>query len=80
MVVLRADGRGHDHHDPEALAYLIARIGADNVVLGTDLPFDMAPPDPVALLRAAAGGDEALAARVAGGNAARLYRLGVAGS
>ncbi len=67
-------------HDAEALAYLIARIGADNVVLGTDLPFDMAPPDPVGLLRAATGGDEALAARVAGGNAARLYGLGVAGS
>ncbi|MBO0820559.1 MAG: amidohydrolase family protein [Nocardiopsaceae bacterium] len=33
-------------HDDAALAYLAARAGADHVVLGTDLPFDMALRDP----------------------------------
>ena len=28
-------------HDVEALRYLISRMGSENVVLGTDLPFDM---------------------------------------
>jgi len=64
-------------HDGPALAYLISRIGPENVVLGTDLPFDMAPPDPLALLRDGTGSDEALFERVAGTNAARLYGLDV---
>ena len=66
-------------HDDAALAYLISRVGADNVVLGTDLPFDMAPADPVGLVRAGAG-DEEVVARVAGRNAARLYGLDVTGA
>ena len=64
-------------HDPQALAYLISRMGADNVVLGTDIPFDMAPPDPVGLLRAGAGGDPTVMRKVGAANAARLWRLDV---
>ncbi len=46
-------------HDPSALAYLIERAGADRVVMGTDLPFDMATPIRSGLLEAAAGDDAA---------------------
>ena len=39
--------------------------------MGTDLPFDMATPDPIGLLRAAASDEAALA--IAEGNPAALY-------
>jgi aminocarboxymuconate-semialdehyde decarboxylase len=58
-------------HDPRALAYLIERAGADRVVMGTDLPFDMATPDPMGLLEAAA--DEEAARAIAERNPAALY-------
>jgi aminocarboxymuconate-semialdehyde decarboxylase len=32
-------------HDPEAARHLINRVGADRVVIGSDHPFDMGPPD-----------------------------------
>lgn len=35
-------------HDPQALRFLVDRVGAERVVLGTDLPFDMALRDPIA--------------------------------
>ncbi len=60
-------------HDAQALRYLVDRVGAEHVVFGTDLPFDMAPPDPVAEIRDALG-DE-LAARVGEQNPARLFRI-----
>jgi aminocarboxymuconate-semialdehyde decarboxylase len=50
-------------HDTRALRYLVERVGADNLVLGTDLPFDMATPDPLGALRAAC--DEDTVARIA---------------
>ena len=58
-------------HDPAALAYLIDRAGADRMVMGTDLPFDMATPEPMRLVEAAASGAavEAIAER----NPAELY-------
>jgi aminocarboxymuconate-semialdehyde decarboxylase len=58
-------------HDPAALRYLIERAGADRVLMGTDLPFDMATPEPMRLLEAAA--DEAAAAAIAERNPASLY-------
>lgn len=58
-------------HDTAALKYLIARVGAERVVLGTDLPFDMAPPDPVAFLASAA--DSELVRRIAEENPRALY-------
>jgi aminocarboxymuconate-semialdehyde decarboxylase len=58
-------------HDTAALAYLVQRVGADRVVVGTDLPFDMAPPEPMRLLAEAV--DEDTAARIAEANAAALY-------
>src|SRR5215207_2450746 len=32
-------------HDPQAARHLIDRVGADRVVIGSDHPFDMGPPD-----------------------------------
>ena len=42
-------------HDAATLRFLVERVGADNVAMGTDLPFDMATPDPVAALEQALG-------------------------
>ena len=39
-------------HDPQALRYLIALVGAERVVLGTDAPFDMGDDNPRATLSA----------------------------
>jgi aminocarboxymuconate-semialdehyde decarboxylase len=58
-------------HTPEALRALVAAVGADRVLLGSDHPFDMGVPDPVARLDSAGlpAGDRAA---IAGGNASKL--------
>jgi len=58
----------------ENLGFLVARFGADHVVLGSDYPFDMGDPDPVASLRAARL-DAAATAAIEGGTAARFLGL-----
>lgn len=58
-------------HSPEALRALVAAAGAEQVLLGSDFPFDMGVPDPVARL-AAAGLPPAAQRAVRGGNAVRL--------
>jgi aminocarboxymuconate-semialdehyde decarboxylase len=58
-------------HDTDALRYLIAKVGSQNLVMGTDLPFDMATPDPMKALLAAS--DEATASEIAERNPAQLY-------
>ena len=60
-------------HDVGALSYLVSRAGADNVLLGTDLPFDMATPDPIGDLERAASGEDL--EKVVGGNASRIFGL-----
>ena len=57
--------------DPGELRRLVARMGAERVLLGSDYPFDMGEADPVASLRAA-GLDPSDFRAVAGGNAVRL--------
>jgi aminocarboxymuconate-semialdehyde decarboxylase len=42
-------------HDSNALAFLVGQMGADRVVLGTDYPFEMGDPDPVATLNSIPG-------------------------
>jgi hypothetical protein len=44
-------------HDAAALRFLVDRVGVDQVVLGTDLPFDMAHRRPCELLEAALDAD-----------------------
>jgi aminocarboxymuconate-semialdehyde decarboxylase len=46
-------------HDTAALRFLVERVGADNVAMGTDPPFDMATPEPVAALEEAVDADSA---------------------
>ena len=55
-------------HGPEALRFLAARVGADRVVLGSDYPFPMGDPEPVATVRKARLDDDAALA-ILGGNA-----------
>jgi aminocarboxymuconate-semialdehyde decarboxylase len=60
-------------HDPAALRFLVERVGADNVAMGTDLPFDMATPRPVEALEEAV--DAETARRMMEDSARRLFRL-----
>lgn len=58
-------------HDRDALRFLVSRVGANRVVMGTDLPFDMALPRPMdALLEAV---DESTARGIAEDNPTHLY-------
>ena len=59
-------------HDADALRYLIAKVGADRVVIGTDAPFDMAEDDPLAKLHAVKGLAADELARIYGANALEL--------
>lgn len=60
-------------HGDSALRWLIEFVGSDKVVLGTDLPFDMADQDMLGRLSQVT--DEAAFARVAGKNAEDLFDL-----
>jgi aminocarboxymuconate-semialdehyde decarboxylase len=60
-------------HDTAALRFLVERVGAENVAMGTDLPFDMATPDPVGALEKAV--DEETARRVMEETPARVFKL-----
>lgn len=61
-------------HDPDALRYLVAKVGAGRLVMGTDLPFDMATPAPMGALRDVV--DPRTAQAIAEDNPATLYRFG----
>ena len=59
-------------HEPRVLRYLVDLLGAEQILLGTDYPFEMGDDDPVATIRATPGlSDEEIGA-IAGGNALRL--------
>jgi aminocarboxymuconate-semialdehyde decarboxylase len=60
-------------HDRQALSFLIDKVGVDNMLMGTDLPCDMATPQPWEDLVAVAG--EEVASRIAGDNAGALFGL-----
>jgi aminocarboxymuconate-semialdehyde decarboxylase len=62
-------------HSADAVALLVARYGADHVMLGTDYPFDMGETDPVSLIADADLGAEQ-SQLVLGGNVARLMGIG----
>jgi len=87
----RADGRQHIKKPPSEylkrlyfdtvvfdhaqLRHLVARWGADHVIMGTDWPYDMAEPDPVGFVESCKGLTAADKAKIHGLNAAKL--LGV---
>lgn len=61
---------------PDLLSTLIAFAGVDHVMLGTDYPFDMGEPDPVALLQRTPGLDDDAIEQIAGANSGRLFGIG----
>ena len=63
-------------YTPEGLTHLVSTAGPDQVVLGTDYPFDMGVTDPLDRLDAARGLDETVRAAIAGANAWRLLGRG----
>ncbi len=64
----------YDHlvYDGTRLASLAQWVGQDRLVLGTDYPFDMEPPDVLGLAEAGLGPD---AGQLLGENAARIFGL-----
>ncbi len=61
--------------DPDQIAYLAAKFGADHVLLGTDYPFDMGETDPIGLIDGVATLSEDDRTAIRGRNAARLLKL-----
>jgi aminocarboxymuconate-semialdehyde decarboxylase len=59
-------------HDAAALRYLVDRVGADRVVLGTDAPYDMGEEAPLAMLDELTGLSEEQRDRIRGLNALQL--------
>lgn len=62
-------------HSGEALRYLVGLVGAARVLLGTDAPFDMGDPDPLATLDRA-GVSPADRRAIAHETAAQVFRIG----
>jgi aminocarboxymuconate-semialdehyde decarboxylase len=62
-------------HDPRVLRFVIEIVGADRIMMGSDQPFPIGDPMPTKIV-AAGGVDAATAARINGGLAAELFRLG----
>jgi aminocarboxymuconate-semialdehyde decarboxylase len=63
-------------HSAMALEYLIANFGVDHVVLGSDYPYDMGDPEPLASLRAARISPSGFE-QIASGNACRLLGINI---
>jgi aminocarboxymuconate-semialdehyde decarboxylase len=59
---------------PHQLKYLIEIFGADQILMGTDYPYDMAEYDPLGHL-AASGLDSTTTTAIAGNNVRRLLNL-----
>ena len=62
-------------YTPESLRHLVGQVGATQLVIGTDYPFDMGAYDVHALLDAVPGLSEEDKASILGGNAIRLLGL-----
>lgn len=61
---------------PLYLRHLVEVAGADQILLGTDYPFDMSETDPLGLVAATEGLSDDDRAAISGANAARLYGIG----
>jgi aminocarboxymuconate-semialdehyde decarboxylase len=61
-------------HSEEALRFLVDRVGADRVLLGSDYPFPMGDPDPVATVRET-GFENDAAEAILGDNALQVLRI-----
>jgi aminocarboxymuconate-semialdehyde decarboxylase len=63
--------------EPDQLAFLIEKYGADHILLGTDYPYDMGEEDPLGLVRRVDKLNADARAAVCGLNAARLLKLDI---
>ncbi len=61
--------------EPDQVAYLIDKYGADHVLMGTDYPYDMGESDPLGLVGRVADLSETDRAAVCGLNAAGLLKI-----
>jgi aminocarboxymuconate-semialdehyde decarboxylase len=68
------DALVYTHHQ---LAYLVEEYGADHILMGTDYPADMGEIDPVGMIEACPGLNDAERRAIFCGNAARLLSLEV---
>lgn len=59
-------------HDPTPLRFLVDHMGADHVIMGTDYPFPMGDPTPVATVNGIPGLSDEQRDLILGGNVARL--------
>jgi len=62
-------------YTPESVAALVAAVGVEHVLLGTDYPFDMGEEDPCGLVERTPGLTAAERDLIRGGNAARLLGI-----
>lgn len=60
---------------PHQLEALVKVFGVDNVLMGTDYPFDMAEADPIGHIASVETFDAAIVAAIAGTNAKRLLNI-----
>lgn len=59
-------------HDAQALAFLVDRMGADHVVVGTDYPFEMGDPSPLATVDSISGLTKDQRHQILEGNISRI--------
>jgi aminocarboxymuconate-semialdehyde decarboxylase len=59
----------------EQIRTLVDLVGAEHVMLGTDRPYDMGEPDPVALVNQVEGLSDAERATIMGGAAKALLKM-----
>ena len=62
-------------HDVRVLQFVIAMLGADRLMMGSDMPFPIGDDEPTKII-AAAGLKADQVASINGGLAARLFRIG----
>jgi aminocarboxymuconate-semialdehyde decarboxylase len=62
-------------YTPENVAHLVRQIGASQVVLGTDYPFDMGEDHPIEVLEAVEGLSQSHRDGIERGNALKLLGL-----
>ncbi|MFC2007887.1 amidohydrolase family protein [Chloroflexota bacterium] len=62
-------------HSVPVLEFLVASMGADRVMLGTDFPYDMGDLQPVSKVEGLTGISEEDRQKILGGNAARIFNL-----
>ena len=67
-------------HSAEPIEFLLRHVPDEQIVMGSDYPWDMGEPQPGQSIRALTGSTPESVERMLGGNAARLLRLDHAGS